>query len=49
MPLDDEKTYAMLSRGETVGIFQVESAGMRKALIGMKPDCLEDIIALVAL
>ena len=35
--------------GETVGVFQVESAGMRKALIGMKPDCIEDIIALVAL
>ncbi|HEU4987610.1 MAG TPA: DNA polymerase III subunit alpha, partial [Rhizobiaceae bacterium] len=49
IPLDDEKTYAMLSRGETVGIFQVESAGMRKALIGMRPDCIEDIIALVAL
>ncbi|MDH6229494.1 DNA polymerase-3 subunit alpha [Mesorhizobium soli] len=49
IPLDDPKTYAMLSRGETVGIFQVESAGMRKALIGMKPDCVEDIIALVAL
>ncbi len=39
----------MLSRGETVGVFQVESAGMRKALIGMRPDCIEDIIALVAL
>ena len=39
----------MLSRGETVGVFQVESAGMRKALIGMKPDRIEDIIALVAL
>ncbi len=49
LPLDDEKTYAMLSRGETVGVFQVESAGMRKALIGMRPDCIEDIIALVAL
>ena len=49
IPLDDADTYAMLSRGETVGIFQVESAGMRKALIGMKPDCIEDIIALVAL
>lgn len=49
IPLDDEKTYAMLSRGETVGVFQVESAGMRKALVGMKPDCIEDIIALVAL
>ena len=39
----------MLSRGETVGVFQVESAGMRKALIGMRPDRIEDIIALVAL
>ena len=49
IPLDDEKTYEMLSRGETVGVFQVESAGMRKALIGMRPDRIEDIIALVAL
>ncbi|MER9892970.1 DNA polymerase III subunit alpha [Mesorhizobium sp. M0119] len=49
IPLDDPETYAMLSRGEVVGVFQVESAGMRKALIGMRPDCIEDIIALVAL
>ncbi len=49
IPLDDQPTYEMLSRGETVGVFQVESAGMRKALIGMRPDCIEDIIALVAL
>ncbi|MCC0031709.1 MAG: DNA polymerase III subunit alpha [Brucellaceae bacterium] len=49
VPLDDADTYRMLARGDTVGIFQVESAGMRKALIGMKPDCIEDIIALVAL
>ena len=49
LPLDDQKTYEMLSRGDTVGVFQVESAGMRKALIGMRPDCIEDIIALVAL
>jgi DNA polymerase III subunit alpha len=49
LPLKDTKTYEMLSRGETVGVFQVESAGMRKALIGMKPDRIEDIIALVAL
>lgn len=49
LPLDDELTYEMLSRGETVGVFQVESAGMRKALLGMKPDRIEDIIALVAL
>ncbi len=47
--LDDAKTYEMLSRGETIGVFQVESAGMRKALVDMRPDRLEDIIALVAL
>ncbi|RYE82476.1 MAG: DNA polymerase III subunit alpha, partial [Hyphomicrobiales bacterium] len=49
LPLDDKKSYEMLTRGETVGVFQVESVGMRKALIGMRPDCFEDIIALVAL
>nr|BAT30190.1 DNA polymerase III subunit alpha [Aureimonas sp. AU22] len=49
LPLDDEPTYQLLTRGETVGVFQVESIGMRKALIGMRPDCFEDIIALVAL
>ncbi len=49
LPLDDTPTYEMLSKGETVGVFQVESAGMRKALIGMRPDRIEDIIALVAL
>ncbi|WP_162652275.1 DNA polymerase III subunit alpha [Lentilitoribacter sp. Alg239-R112] len=49
IPFDDQKSYEMMSRGETVGVFQVESAGMRKALIGMKPDRIEDIIALVAL
>lgn len=49
LPLDDAGTYEMLTRGETVGVFQLESMGMRKALIGMKPDRFEDIIALVAL
>ncbi|MFD0917495.1 DNA polymerase III subunit alpha [Pseudahrensia aquimaris] len=49
LPLDDERTFEMLQRGETVGVFQLESMGMRKALIGMKPDRFEDIIALVAL
>ncbi|MBB3235051.1 DNA polymerase III subunit alpha [Phyllobacterium endophyticum] len=49
LPFDDKPTYEMLSRGETVGVFQVESTGMRKALIGMRPDRIEDIIALVAL
>jgi DNA polymerase-3 subunit alpha len=49
IPLDDQKTYAMLSRAETVGVFQLESGGMRRALVDMKPDRFEDIIALVAL
>nr|WP_144409700.1 DNA polymerase III subunit alpha [Martelella endophytica] len=49
VPLGDPPTYEMLARGETVGVFQVESAGMRKALIGMAPDRIEDLIALVAL
>ncbi len=49
IPIDDAKSYEMLTRGETVGVFQLESQGMRKALIGMRPDCFEDIIALVAL
>jgi len=49
IPLDDGPSYAMLGRGETVGVFQVESGGMRKALVEMKADRLEDIIALVAL
>ncbi|HYA80395.1 MAG TPA: DNA polymerase III subunit alpha, partial [Methylocystis sp.] len=49
IPLDDAPTYAMLGRGETVGVFQLESAGMRKALVEMHADRFEDIIALVAL
>ena len=49
IPLDDAKTYEMLGRGETVGVFQVESAGMRKALVEMRADRFEDLIALVAL
>jgi DNA polymerase III subunit alpha len=49
LPFDDPKTYEMLARGETVGVFQVESAGMRKALVEMKADRVEDLIALVAL
>lgn len=49
IPLDDRKTFEMVSRGETVGVFQIESQGMRDALRQMQPDRLEDIIALVAL
>jgi DNA polymerase-3 subunit alpha len=47
--LDDKKTYEMLGRGETVGVFQVESGGMRRALVDMRADRFEDLIALVAL
>ena len=49
IPLDDMRTFDMLGRGETVGVFQLESAGMRKALADMRADRFEDIIALVAL
>jgi DNA polymerase III alpha subunit len=42
LPLDDAKTYEMLQRGEVVGVFQVESAGMRRALVDMVPDRFED-------
>src|SRR3954471_14840017 len=49
LPIDDAPSYAMLARGDVVGVFQVESQGMRRALIDMRPDRFEDIIALVAL
>ena len=45
---EDQKVFELLSSGNTVGLFQVESAGMRDALIQMKPNHIEDIIALVA-
>ena len=49
LPLGDAPTYAMLAKGDVVGVFQVESQGMRRALVDMRPDRFEDIIALVAL
>ncbi|MEN3973864.1 DNA polymerase III subunit alpha [Emcibacter sp. SYSU 3D8] len=49
LPLDDEKTFRMLSKGDAAGIFQLESSGMRDVLKNMRPDSFEDIIALVAL
>ncbi|SDX63705.1 DNA polymerase III, alpha subunit [Ruegeria halocynthiae] len=49
IPLDDEETYKLYSAAKTVAVFQVESSGMMDALKRMKPDCIEDIIALVAL
>ncbi|HKS85806.1 MAG TPA: DNA polymerase III subunit alpha [Pseudolabrys sp.] len=49
IPLDDKPTYELLAGAEAVGVFQLESAGMRRALLDMRPDRFEDIIALVAL
>jgi len=49
LPLDDDKTFEMLSRGDTVGVFQMEGAGMRDTLKKLKPTRFEDLIAVVAL
>ncbi len=49
IPLDDQATYALLSSGAAVGVFQLESSGMQDLLVKLKPGCFEDIIALVAL
>ncbi len=49
LPLDDPGTFEMLGRAETVGVFQLESSGMRDVLRRLKPDRFEDIIAVVAL
>ncbi|MFT7058204.1 MAG: DNA polymerase-3 subunit alpha [Pseudorhodobacter sp.] len=49
IPLDDEKTYELYAAAKTVAVFQVESSGMMDALRRMKPTCIEDIVALVAL
>src|SRR5437870_3791681 len=49
IPLDDKRTYEMLARGESTGVFQFESSGMREALRQVKPTEFEDLIALVAL
>jgi DNA polymerase-3 subunit alpha len=49
IPLDDARTYAMLSKGDAGGVFQFESQGMRDVLRQMRPDRLEDLIAAVAL
>ncbi|HOJ38976.1 MAG TPA: DNA polymerase III subunit alpha, partial [bacterium] len=48
-PLDDEKTYQLLSRGESLGIFQLESKGMQDLLRQIKPEKFEDLIAILAL
>ena len=47
--LDDAETYELLKRGETTAVFQLESAGLKKLIRQLQPDCFEDVIALVAL
>ena len=49
LAFDDKKTYEQLGRGDTVGIFQMESGGMRKLLTDLRPNCFEDLIAVLAL
>jgi DNA polymerase-3 subunit alpha len=49
LPLEDRPSYELMSRGDTVGVFQVEGTGMRDTIKRMKPDRLEDVIALVSL
>ncbi len=49
IPLDDPETFALLQQGRTSAVFQLESSGMRDLMLRLKPDCFEDIVALVAL
>lgn len=49
IPLDDKKTFSLLSKGDTIGVFQLESRGMREILKKMKPSQFEDLIAVLAL
>ena len=49
VPLDDKKTYELISSGKTDGVFQLESGGMRKLLVQMQPACIEDIILAISL
>ena len=47
--LDDPKVYELLAKGDTIGIFQLESSGMRETLRQVAPDCIQDVIAILAL
>jgi len=49
LPLDDQATFALMTRGDTLGVFQLESSGMRDLLARLKPDTFEDVIAVLAL
>jgi len=49
LPLEDDATFELLNAGDTLGVFQLESEGMRKLLARLRPDCFEDLIAVLAL
>ena len=49
LPLEDQETFSLLCKGQTDGVFQLESSGMRRVLTDLQPNCFEDIIALLAL
>jgi DNA polymerase III subunit alpha len=49
IPLDDEKTYRLISAGRTIGVFQLESSGITEMVTRLKPNCFEDLVAILAL
>ena len=49
IPTDSPEVYAMMARGESEGVFQFESAGMKRVLVNLGPDCFEDLIAVISL
>ncbi len=49
LPLDDKKVFELLMAGDTLGVFQLESEGMRKLLARLRPDCFDDVVAVLAL
>jgi DNA polymerase-3 subunit alpha len=49
LPLDDKKTYRLLCNGNTTGVFQLESTGIREMTVKIRPNCFEDLVAILAL
>lgn len=49
IPFDDKKTFELISRGDTAGVFQLESAGMKQVLQNLRPECIDDIISVISL
>ena len=49
IPFDDKKTFELISKGETAGVFQLESAGMKQVLQNLRPECIDDIISVISL